>query len=147
MKRLCPLCFLILLVVTSASAADKDLISEGKSLVTRNCSRCHAIGKEEESPLAEAPPLREIYLRYPIEQFRASGEERPEGKVGLRVHHDGVLAAVDRLQHDVDDLGNRRARLEEDLAVAAFAEHPPIRGDGNAAFCRRSVGVKPLTVA
>ena len=69
MKRLCPLCFLILLVVTSASAADKDLIAEGKSLVTRNCSRCHAIGKEEESPLAQAPPLREIYLRYPIEQL------------------------------------------------------------------------------
>jgi mono/diheme cytochrome c family protein len=63
------ICFLTLLVVTSASSADKNLIAEGKSLVTRNCSRCHAIGKERESPLAQAPPLREIYLRYPIEQL------------------------------------------------------------------------------
>jgi cytochrome c len=38
-------------------------------LLEKNCSRCHSIEAAGQSPLAQAPPLREVYLRYPIEQL------------------------------------------------------------------------------
>jgi mono/diheme cytochrome c family protein len=41
----------------------------GKVLLEQNCSRCHSIAAKGESPLAKAPPLRDIYLRYPIDQL------------------------------------------------------------------------------
>jgi mono/diheme cytochrome c family protein len=31
-----------------------------------NCSPCHAIGREGTSPLAAAPPFRELSLLYPV---------------------------------------------------------------------------------
>jgi cytochrome c553 len=34
-----------------------------------NCSRCHSIEATGESPLKGAPPLRVIYLKYPVEQL------------------------------------------------------------------------------
>jgi mono/diheme cytochrome c family protein len=37
------------LSVTSA-AVEKDLTNKGEALVKENCSRCHAISKEGESP-------------------------------------------------------------------------------------------------
>ena len=57
------------LVVANASAADKDLTAKGKSLVTNNCSRCHAIGKEGDSPHAEAPAFRTLSNKYPVENL------------------------------------------------------------------------------
>ena len=57
------------LVVANASAADKDLTAKGKSLVTANCSRCHAIGKEGDSPHAEAPAFRTLSNKYPVENL------------------------------------------------------------------------------
>jgi mono/diheme cytochrome c family protein len=44
----------------AAAAAEKDLVAKGKLLVTENCSRCHAIGKEGTSPHKEAPPFRSL---------------------------------------------------------------------------------------
>jgi mono/diheme cytochrome c family protein len=41
----------------------------GRMLLQKNCSRCHSIDATGQSPLQLAPPLREIYLRYPIEQL------------------------------------------------------------------------------
>ena len=43
--------------------------SDGKVLLEKNCSRCHSIEAKGDSPLKQAPPLREIYLKYPIEQL------------------------------------------------------------------------------
>ena len=60
------------LVVANASAADKDLTAKGKSLVTANCSRCHAIGKEGDSPHAEAPAFRTLSNKYPVENLAES---------------------------------------------------------------------------
>ncbi len=42
---------------------------DGKMLLQKNCSRCHSIEATGQSPLAQAPPLREVYLKYPIEQL------------------------------------------------------------------------------
>ena len=57
------------LVVANASAADKDLTAKGKSLVTDNCSRCHAIGNEGDSPHPEAPAFRTLSTKYPVESL------------------------------------------------------------------------------
>ena len=43
--------------------------SEGKAILENNCGRCHSLGASGESPLPQAPPLREVYLKYPIDQL------------------------------------------------------------------------------
>ena len=50
-----------------SSATRADDLTAGHKLVEANCSRCHAIGKTGESPLAKAPPFREVVKRYPVE--------------------------------------------------------------------------------
>ena len=74
MKNLHRLVCLMLfsLFVANASAADKDLTTKGKSLVTDNCSRCHAVGKEGDSPHADAPPFRTLSSKYPVENLSKS---------------------------------------------------------------------------
>ena len=59
-------------VLANASATDKDLTAKGKSLVTDNCSRCHAIRKEGGSPHAEAPAFRTLSNKYPVENLAES---------------------------------------------------------------------------
>ena len=47
---------LIVLATSSAQAVEKNLVDKGEVLSRENCSRCHAIGKEGESPHKDAPP-------------------------------------------------------------------------------------------
>jgi mono/diheme cytochrome c family protein len=58
-----------LLVSTQVTMAAPNAGAEGKVLLEQNCSRCHSIADKGGSPLAKAPPLRDIYLRYPIQQL------------------------------------------------------------------------------
>ena len=60
------------LATAPALAAEKDLTDKGEVLVKENCSRCHAIGKEGNSPHPEAPPFRTLSSRYPIEDLSES---------------------------------------------------------------------------
>jgi cytochrome c len=62
----------LLLGLATASAAEKDLTDKGEVLVKENCSRCHAIGKEGNSPHPEAPPFRTLSSRYPVEDLSES---------------------------------------------------------------------------
>ncbi len=48
------------------TTAAEDLAA-GLELVEINCASCHAIGFTGASPLAEAPPFRELHLRYDVE--------------------------------------------------------------------------------
>ena len=41
----------------------------GKALLEKSCARCHSIEAAGASPLKGAPPLREVYLKYPIEML------------------------------------------------------------------------------
>ena len=52
-----------------ARAADKSLVDKGELLVKKNCSRCHAISKEGDSPHPQAPAFRTLSSKYPIEQL------------------------------------------------------------------------------
>ncbi|MEZ5851272.1 MAG: cytochrome c [Hyphomicrobiaceae bacterium] len=58
------------LSTATASAADElALATHGKALLTQQCARCHAIEREGASPLAAAPPFRDIHRKYPVEQL------------------------------------------------------------------------------
>jgi mono/diheme cytochrome c family protein len=46
-----------------------DTIAKGHSIVEANCSRCHAIGKDDTSHHQEAPPFRVVVTRYPPESL------------------------------------------------------------------------------
>ena len=41
----------------------------GLSLAREHCAQCHAIGNASESPLAAAPPFRELHLKYAVSDF------------------------------------------------------------------------------
>ena len=55
-----------------AQAAEESLVNKGKVLVKQNCSRCHAIGEEGNSPHSQAPPFRTLWRKYPIEDIAES---------------------------------------------------------------------------
>jgi mono/diheme cytochrome c family protein len=48
----------------NAEKSDASPIGQGFQLLRKNCARCHAIGPEGESPLAKAPPFRDVAKRY-----------------------------------------------------------------------------------
>lgn len=68
-----PLASLILthmLVANTLGAAEPVTVGGGKAILERNCGRCHAIDATSSSPLAQAPPLRDVYLKFPNEELR-----------------------------------------------------------------------------
>jgi mono/diheme cytochrome c family protein len=58
----------------------------GRILITLNCSGCHAVGRADVSPLPDAPPLREVHQRYPVEHLAEALAE------GLTTGHPGKPA-------------------------------------------------------
>ena len=47
--------------------AQVDRVERGQMFAQANCAACHAIGRDGESPLQSAPPLRTLHRRYPVE--------------------------------------------------------------------------------
>ena len=93
---------LLIASAVSANAAEKTLIDKGEVLVRENCSRCHAIGKEGESPHKEAPPFRTLAKNYPIEDLAESLAEgivsgHPDMPIFVFGPHD-VEAIIEYLQ-------------------------------------------------
>ena len=74
MKRIYQWAFLSFLLVSPgpATAVEKGLVNKGEVLVRENCSRCHAIGKEGDSPHPPAPPFRTLSSKYPVENLAES---------------------------------------------------------------------------
>lgn len=69
-RNVLPCLALLAIGMSRALAADgSGTAMDGKALLEKHCGRCHSIEATGESPLKAAPPLREIYLRYPIEQL------------------------------------------------------------------------------
>jgi mono/diheme cytochrome c family protein len=70
-SRLCDAAFGLALLTlgTSGALAANLTANDGKAILEANCGRCHALEAKGESPLPKAPPLREIYLKYPIDQL------------------------------------------------------------------------------
>jgi mono/diheme cytochrome c family protein len=60
------------LCCSPAQAVQKDLTARGEVLVSQNCARCHAIGKEGDSPHKDAPPFRILSQKYPVTDLAES---------------------------------------------------------------------------
>jgi len=60
------------------SAETANLAARGQAILQEKCARCHAIDTVGESPLKQAPPMREIYGRFNPRELQA---ELSEGKV------------------------------------------------------------------
>ena len=65
----------LVFAVTAASAEDAAILKRGESILARNCARCHAIARTGDSRHPEAPQVRTLGKRYPIEALEeALGE-------------------------------------------------------------------------
>jgi cytochrome c len=68
-----PLVIAILILSGCAGAGlaqERDpLIEQGKLLALSLCGRCHAVGTDDESPLAQAPPFRALDRRVDLDTF------------------------------------------------------------------------------
>lgn len=90
------------LFASAAGAAEKGLIDKGEVLVRDNCARCHAIGKEGDSPHPPAPPFRTLSSKYPIDNLSESLAEgivsgHPDMPIFVFSPHD-VEAIIQYLQ-------------------------------------------------
>ena len=56
----------------SSTEAQSPTVQRGKAFVLSNCSACHSIDKITASPLAIAPPFRNLHLQYPVENLEES---------------------------------------------------------------------------
>jgi len=93
---------LLLLGAPLAWAVEKDLTAKGEVLVRENCSRCHAIGTEGDSPHRDAPPFRTLSSKYPVEDLAESLAEgivsgHPDMPIFVFSPHD-VEAIIEYLQ-------------------------------------------------
>jgi len=70
---------LLLCLPTGLDAAESSRVAiRGKAILQENCGRCHAVEAAGESPLNQAPPMRDIYKRFNPRELQA---ELAEGKV------------------------------------------------------------------
>lgn len=54
----------------STTAESEKITGEGKALVERHCSPCHAIGMAGQSPNPNAPTFRSLHARHPMQGLR-----------------------------------------------------------------------------
>ena len=123
---------LLSLCVPEARAAGTDT-TEGKALLEKNCGRCHSLEATGASPLPQAPPLREVYLKYPIDQLEegfAEGmgsrhREMPQiqfsdDEVAAILNYLGSITGVDPASREP----RHKSRRNTPLAMAARLTSP-----------------------
>lgn len=54
-------------IALSTQGHAAELADQGRLLLEKNCSRCHAISSADASRNAQAPPFRSVISRYPAE--------------------------------------------------------------------------------
>jgi mono/diheme cytochrome c family protein len=86
---------LVCLSATSNAADSGQLSSRGKAILQQNCGRCHAIEAVGDSPLKQAPPMRDIYARFAPRELQA---ELREGMVSKH----RAMPQIDFSNEDVD---------------------------------------------
>lgn len=83
-----------------------ELVDFGREIAKVNCASCHAISTDDQSQHPEAPPLRELSARYPLDALEEAFVE------GIYVGHpdmpqfeaspeqvDALLAYLDTIQN------------------------------------------------
>ncbi len=70
-RRWCALAAVVLASLPPGPALAQGAadVEAGRKLAETHCSRCHAIGDEGASLMQGAPPLRDIKLRYPVDDL------------------------------------------------------------------------------
>jgi len=66
--RALSVCVAMLIVTSSADA--QEPAERGRALAEKMCAHCHAIGKWERSPLAGAPPFRQLEPRVDFDDLQ-----------------------------------------------------------------------------
>ncbi|MBI2716041.1 MAG: cytochrome c [Rhizobiales bacterium] len=79
--------------VQPATAADD--LKLGETLLARHCGACHAVGKSGDNPQKDAPALRTLGSRYPVEAL-----EEALGEGFMSGHPD-----MPEFKFDADDVG------------------------------------------
>ena len=85
----------LLLLATATSDAADSRSKRGKVVLQQNCGRCHAIEAVGESPLKEAPPMRDIYTRFSPRELQTELSE------GMVCRH-REMPQIDFSDEDVD---------------------------------------------
>ena len=80
---------------TRIAQMDSDVIKQGEALLTKNCSRCHGVGRTDTSRHPAAPLFRQLSKRYPIESL-----EEALGEGIISGHPD-----MPEFEFDADDVG------------------------------------------
>lgn len=62
----------VAIAMQTGGCSDVKDTDKGRAALETRCARCHAIGLDDVSAHAEAPPFREIVLRYPPENLAES---------------------------------------------------------------------------
>jgi cytochrome c len=60
---------------TASPHGDDSTVEAGRQIAQDNCSSCHAIGRNGDSPNPTSPPFRTLSQRYPIESLSESFAE------------------------------------------------------------------------
>ena len=103
------ICFLVGAVVMSAMPSvlgQEGTAKRGEALLSKNCSRCHAIGRTGASPHPVAPPFRTLSRKYPIDGLAEALAE------GLSVGHPDMPEFVFEPQ-DVNAILNYLHSIQE----------------------------------
>jgi len=67
MRKAAGVLVLMTAFIPSVGWADSPSEMRGRTFALTNCARCHAIDRVSPSPLAVAPPFRDLHRRYPVE--------------------------------------------------------------------------------
>ena len=65
----------VLFFADAAAAQTMLAVNRGEIIVQMYCSQCHAVGKTGSSPLSDAPALRDLHRRYPVEHLEEAFAE------------------------------------------------------------------------
>lgn len=65
----------LMAAIGTTAVADEAQLKRGEAVLTRDCARCHAIGRAGTSPHPQAPAFRTLGSRYPVDALEeALGE-------------------------------------------------------------------------
>lgn len=92
-------------VKTAEESETASRIEYGRELVADNCAVCHAIGGDDDSPRADAPPLRRVLSRYNseallidfVEHIHVGPSDMPDFDFGPK-GSDAVVAYLQSIQ-------------------------------------------------
>jgi len=103
---------------TGGQEADQaELAAIGRKIVEEKCARCHATGRDDKSPHKDAPPFRDVVVRYPSENLaEALAEGIVSGHPDMPVfvfqpeEIEGFIAYLDSLGPSDDRSGQPTAK-------------------------------------